>query len=245
MTTPKIAIQARIWGLENINQTYPEIFDEAYKCGYAGVESRCSLLDDMTKLQTYLSSTPLKLVGLHSNLKDYDPNSDKCMDVSALLDKMNTIGIEYLLVSFGKQKEYERWFELAARVSETCAKSNVKFCYHNHAGEFEHEPFFDDLTGKYGVNLAADLAWVWKAGKDPVAFIDRFAPYIQYVHVKDTNAAGQWKELGNGDIDLSSMLKRTAELNLPWWTVEQDNTDRDPSESASISRAYLRNHFNL
>ncbi|GAA3401493.1 sugar phosphate isomerase/epimerase [Paenibacillus hodogayensis] len=243
MTSPQIAIQARIWGLVNINQTFPAIFDQAWECGYAGVESRFTLLDDMEKLQTYLSSTPLKLVALHAGLKQFDPQAADYTDIHALLDKMNAIGTDYLLVSLGKQPEYGRWFELAGRLAEICAKSNVTFCYHNHADEFEYSPFFDELTGSYGVPLAADLAWVWRAGQDPARFIDRYAPHIRYVHVKDSTSGGQWKELGQGDIDLQAALRRTAALHLPWWTVEQDDTDKDPSESAGISRTYLRNHF--
>jgi sugar phosphate isomerase/epimerase len=245
MTTPQIAIQARLWGLDNLDQTYPDIFDKALKCGYAGVESRCSLLDDMPKLQSYLSSTPLKLVGLHANLRDFDPQADNAIELNALLDNMNTIGTEFLLVSLGKQKEYGRWFELAGKLAETCVASNVTFCYHNHAGEFEYSPFFDELTEHYGVQLAADLAWVWRAGQDPVEFIDRYASHIRYVHMKDSTSGGKWKELGHGDIDLQKALHRTAALNLPWWTVEQDDTDKDPSESAAISRAYLRYRFGL
>ncbi|TNJ66995.1 sugar phosphate isomerase/epimerase [Paenibacillus hemerocallicola] len=243
MTTPQIAIQARIWGLANLHQTYPDIFTKALQCGYAGVESRWSLLDDMEGLRTYMSTVPLKLVGLHANLKDFDPLADKRIGLQELLDKMNVLGTSYLLVSFGKQKEYGRWFELAGKLAETCAASQVTFCYHNHAGEFEYPSFFDELTGQYGVPLAADLAWVWRAGRDPVEFIDRYAPYIRYVHVKDSTSGGAWKELGQGDIDLPQALRRVSALNLPWWTVEQDDTDKDPTESATISRAYLRNHF--
>lgn len=245
MTSPQIAIQARIWGLDNLNETYPDIFDKASACGYAGVESRLSLLSDVKKLQSYLSSAPLKLVALHANLKQFDPEAENKIDLPLLLDRMNTVGAEYLLVSFGKQKEYGPWFELAGRLAETCAENNITFCYHNHAGEFDYPSFFDELTNDYGVNLAADIAWIWRAGADPAAFIDKYAPYIRYVHVKDATSGGEWKELGSGEVDLQRALHRTAALNLPWWTVEQDDTDKDPSESAIISRAYLRNHFAL
>lgn len=245
MSSPQIAIQARLWGLEQLHTTYPTIFDKAWSCGYAGVESRISLLDDMDKLQTYLSSTPLKLAGLHANLKQFDPQANDSIDIDALLDNMNKLGTEFLLVSFGKQKEYDRWFELAGTMAQTCAKRNVVFCYHNHAWEFEHAPFFDELTGIYGVPLAADLAWIWRAGRDPAQFLDRYAPNIRYIHVKDATSDGNWKELGRGDVDLPKALRSAAALNLPWWTVEQDDTDQDPSVSAGISRTYLRDHFGL
>jgi sugar phosphate isomerase/epimerase len=245
MASPQIAIQARIWGLDNLQQTYPGKFAQALASGYAGVESRLSLLDEYAPLQAYLASTPLKLVALHANLKQFDPAADQAVDLPAVLEKLNAIGTTNIIVSFGKQPEYGRWFELAARTAEICAKSGVQFLYHNHAGEFAYAPFFDELTRTYGVQLAVDLAWVWRAKQDPAAFVERHADYIRYVHIKDSTSNGIWRELGQGEIDLLPALQRVAALNLPWWTVEQDETDRDPSESAAISRAYLREQFRL
>jgi sugar phosphate isomerase/epimerase len=241
MTAPKIAIQARIWGLKNLVAEYPAIFDKVSETGYAGAESRASLLiDDEAGTLDYLKRHPnFSLIGLHTNLKDFDKD-DRVAQLDNLLPRMNRAGSKYLIASMGKVQEFDKWFELAAQVTEQCAKYDVQFCYHNHAGEFERGYEFFDGLAAHGIALAADLAWVSKGGKDVVEFIDRYEPHIKYVHVKDYKGE-QWKELGEGEMDLPRIFTRLKKLSLPWWTVEQDNTDQDPSVSATISRNYLRN----
>jgi sugar phosphate isomerase/epimerase len=240
MAAPKIAIQARIWGLERVEKEYPQVFDEAIEAGYDGIECRSALLVEQEDgLRKYLSSRELSIIALHANLKSFD-TEDRKQILEDLLERMNRIGSKYLLVSMGRMPEYTKWFELAAKVSEQCAQAQVQFCYHNHAGEFEKGyQFFDELTRSYKVALAADLAWVYRAGKNVEEFVERYAEHIKYVHVKDTKGE-QWKELGEGEVNLKPILQHVAALNLPWWTVEQDSTDQEPMKSATISREYLK-----
>lgn len=244
MVTPKIAVQARIWGLNNLAADYPKIFDEVIRSGYDGAESRTSLLDEETGVLRYLSGHPsFTLIALHTGLKSFDTADRKGM-LEHLLERMNRAGCKFLVASMGRMTEYAKWFELAAEITEQCGKRQIQFCYHNHAGEFENGyQFFDGIT-RYNVALAADIAWVHKAGKNVLEFIDRYSPYIKYVHVKDYQGE-KWKELGQGEVDLKPVLQRISDLNLPWWTVEQDDTDQDPTVSATISRNYLRNEFGL
>lgn len=239
MSRPKIAIQARLWGLERVAADYRSVFDEIVQAGYDGVETRYTLVEDES-LSGYLSSRPLKLVALHANLGGFDPENVQRIDLERLLERMNALGSRYLLVSFGKQADYTRWLELAASVSERCAAQGVTFCYHNHADEFSTDDFFDDLTA-HGIALAADLAWVWRAGQDIGAFIDRYKDAIKYVHMKDATMTA-WRELGRGEIALHPLLERLRALELPWWTVEQDSTEGDPLESSRISRNFLKQH---
>ena len=241
--TPNVAIQVRMWGLDRLATDYPQIFDEITEAGYDGVESRYTLVAE-PHLGKYLADHPLRLIALHANLKSFAPQAEQPVDIAWLLEKMNELGSEYLLVSLGEQPDYGVWFELAARLSQTCKAHGVQFCYHNHAGEFAaSEAFFDELTN-YGISLAADLAWVWRAGENVVDFVERYKHSIKYVHVKDATA-DTWKELGEGEVALGDILPRVTELNLPWWTVEQDTTDRRPLDSARISRAYLESRLGV
>ncbi|CAG7608240.1 hypothetical protein PAESOLCIP111_01041 [Paenibacillus solanacearum] len=246
MSTPSIAVQARLWGLERVASHYTEVFDEIRQAGYAGVETRFTLLQEQEQgIADYLRRHPeFSLVALHAGLKGFD-REDVEETLRRLLEQMNRVQTRYLLVSMGSEKEPEPWFELAAKISELCDEYGVTFCYHNHAAEFnEGTDFFDRLTGTYKVKLAADLAWVHRAGQNVTAFIDRYAESIRYIHVKDT-LGDQWKELGEGEVPLLPILKQASALQLPWWTVEQDDTKREPLLSASISRDYLRDQFGL
>ncbi|MDB5085604.1 MAG: sugar phosphate isomerase [Bacilli bacterium] len=245
MTAPKIAIQARVFGLERVAEEYPQVFNEMLEAGYAGAEVRSSLLDDPDAMLRCLAERPaFTLLALHTNLKSFDTDDRKEV-LQKLLERMNRAGSKYLLVSMGREADVHKWFQLAAEISEQCAEAQIQFCYHNHAGEFANgDQFFDELTGQYKVALAADLAWVHRAGRNVVEFVDRYADAIQYVHVKDTKGE-QWKELGEGEVNLKPILERVTALNLPWWTVEQDSTDQEPLLSATISRTYLKKEFDF
>ncbi|TDF98116.1 sugar phosphate isomerase/epimerase family protein [Paenibacillus piri] len=243
---PGIAVQARLWGLERTASHYTEVFDEILAAGYTGAEVRYTLLQEQEQgIVNYLQRKPqFSLVALHASLKGFDGAEAEEL-LPGLLERMNRTGTSYLLVSMGYERHPEPWFELAARLSELCDRYGVTLCYHNHAAEFTDGPaFFDRLTGSYNVRLAADLAWVHRAGQNVPAFIDRYAEWIRYVHVKDT-IGEQWKELGEGEIVLRPLLERLAALQLPWWTVEQDFTDREPLLSAAMSRKYLKEQLGI
>jgi sugar phosphate isomerase/epimerase len=245
MTNPKIAIQTRLWGLERVEREHKLVFDEVRRAGYDGIECRSTMLaQQQEELLQYISSNAFSIIAVHANLKSFATN-DREQVLGELLERMNRLGCKYLINSMGRSPDYRDWFDIAAQLSERCARANVQFCYHNHAGEFDYGySFFDELTRNFKVDLAVDLAWVYRAGYDVEAFIERYADHIKYVHVKDT-AVEQWKELGEGQIRLKPILQRIMDLKLPWWTVEQDTTDKEPIESAMISRKYIREQFHF
>ena len=57
-----------------------------------------------------------------------------------------------------------------------------------------------------------DLAWVVKAGEDPINWMDKFGSRITAIHVKDIAPAGQladedgWADVGTGTLDWKSLL---------------------------------------
>ncbi|CAG7616021.1 sugar phosphate isomerase/epimerase family protein [Paenibacillus allorhizosphaerae] len=243
MAIPKIAIQARLWGLDRVEREPESVFDEVHRAGYDGIECRSKMLiEQEERLLHCASANSISIIALHANLKSFD-TEDRRQVLGDLLERMNRAGSKYLLVSMGRMPEYRKWFELASELSEYCSQAQVRLCYHNHAGEFENGyRFFDELTRTYNVDLAADLAWVYRAGTNVEEFIERYAAHIKYVHLKDT-AGEQWKELGEGEVPLSPILQRVLALKLPWWTVEQDSTDRAPAVSAIMSRKYVSDQF--
>ncbi|WP_068605171.1 sugar phosphate isomerase/epimerase family protein [Paenibacillus swuensis] len=247
MSNTKVAIQARLWGLTQVAENFAAVFDQAALAGYAGVEVRYTiLLEQEQQLKRYLQRNPdFSLAALHANLLAFEKQEGK-ERLKRLLEGMNELEIPYLIVSMGYEPQQQPWFELAAQVRELCGEEGTTLCYHNHAAEFTGgtASFFDTLTKSYHVPLAVDLAWVHRAGVDVIDFIDRYSEDIRYVHVKDT-LGEQWKELGEGEMNLEPLLHRLADLRLPWWTVEQDFTDRDPFLSASMSRNYLKQQLNV
>ncbi|MGG3562974.1 sugar phosphate isomerase/epimerase [Neobacillus rhizosphaerae] len=244
MHSPKLAIQTRMWGVERIETDFPLIFNDVLEAGYYGVECRFNLVNDEEKLNTYLQQNPnLKIVALHILAESFHPDRPE-EDLNALLDRMNRFGIQRLIVTLLKKdslEEYLEWMEAISAMAKSCANKKIQLLYHNHDWEFDYGyQLFDVINKDPNMQLAADFAWIFRANYSFKEFIDRYRETIKYVHVKDT-ANGQWKELGNGDMDLVSLLDELKKLHLEWWTVEQDETDKVPLESAIISRKFLQN----
>ncbi|RXT03754.1 sugar phosphate isomerase/epimerase [Ammoniphilus sp. CFH 90114] len=238
MSTPKIAIQTRMWGIDRIETEFEQILDEVLQAGYHGVECRSTLLNQEEKVKAYLEGKSLKIVALHILADAFHKE-----DLESLLQKMNDLQIPTILVTLLKKaslQEYQQWLKEIGDLADRCAGRNIQLCYHNHDWEFEHGyQLFDEMVKHPNIRLAIDLAWVFRARYDYKEVIHRYRDSIRYVHLKDTTH-DQWKELGHGDMDLASAITELKSLDLEWWTVEQDDTDKLPLESAKISRQYLK-----
>jgi len=142
------------------------------------------------------------------------------------------------------------------------AKANgMRLCYHNHAFEYQN---FNGKTGlemlmsgtdKSLVGLELDIFWASVAGLNPVDVLKQFSGRVPLVHLKDKSKDfGQtqynekvpkdtFKELGNGSIDISSVLKAADAAGAEHYFVEQDQTSGDPLDSLAVSFKNLSTHF--
>jgi sugar phosphate isomerase/epimerase len=129
-------------------------------------------------------------------------------------------------------------------------EADIHLHYHNHDFEFEavdgstsgmdillHELDFDV------VDLCLDVGWVWRAGLDPVQWMQQHRDKIGYLHLRDF-AGEESVALGQGSMDLKPIVTTIDALpNVRWIVVEQDPTSPDPLRSMGESRAYLREHL--
>jgi sugar phosphate isomerase/epimerase len=119
----------------------------------------------------------------------------------------------------------------------------VTLCYHNHRheveGDLERTAVLVDAMRSDRLGLAVDFGWVLQAGTDPARVVAQFRDRIRYVHIKDARN-GQWTELGRGQLPIAQVFSAIVPLNLPWWTAEQDTTERTAQDSARENYQVLR-----
>ena len=131
-------------------------------------------------------------------------------------------------------------------------EDGYKFGYHNHHGEFVRingKLWLEELykrTPSDALYAELDLHWITRGGASPVAWIKKVAGRMQVVHFKDfVMFEGQpaFCEVGEGNLDWSSILTACAETGVRWYVVEQDSpfNGRDIFESVAISYKNLRN----
>jgi inosose dehydratase len=153
------------------------------------------------------------------------------------------------------------------RIAEACRKLGVSAVFHHHAGTFVETPNevkrLCETTEPGLLGLCLDTGHYFFGGGDPVDAVRVYGNRIRHVHLKDVQLQileearrhrvgfleavrrGVFCELGDGAVDLNTVLQEVIAGGYSEWAiVEQDVDTRsgngNPSESARRSREYLR-----
>lgn len=146
------------------------------------------------------------------------------------------------------------WSRLAKNLETAAARvraAGLEPTFHHHAGTFvETVSEIDRLLDAVDIGLTLDTGHLLLAGADPVAAVTRWGARINHLHIKDvsvstlrqvTSRGGQmadvWRSgaftvLGDGDIDVQSVLSSLDAIGYQGWiVVEQDvllDSDLEP-----------------
>ncbi|HYD23429.1 MAG TPA: sugar phosphate isomerase/epimerase [Croceibacterium sp.] len=147
--------------------------------------------------------------------------------------------------------------EAMDRIGQRARAMGLVFGYHNHSAEFlDYDGFMpmDEimrLTEPANVVLELDLGWVAGAGHDPVRMLERYAPRIHLLHVKDLATAERvpgkivdderTTPVGEGTIDWRAVFRAAERAPIHSYFVEQEAPFTEPPlEALAKSVAFLR-----
>ena len=142
-------------------------------------------------------------------------------------------------------EEVERTIHLFERAGALCAGEGLQFGYHNH--DWELTPIdgvvpYDLLirsTDPEQVTFQLDAYWIRKGGGDLSDYLQRFPGRFSSCHMKDIDDAGDFADVGDGNIDFPRFTREAMEAGARYFFVERDNPP-DPLSSAKRSYEYLR-----
>ena len=178
-------------------------------------------------------------------------------DTQAVIDEHNIWECKYPAIG-GMPAEYReaggdgyrRFAVEASEVARKLADAGLTFAYHNHSHELER---FGDRTGldilfedsdPEVFQMEIDTYWIQHGGADPAAWIRKAAGRSDLVHVKDMRMKGReqlFAEVGEGNLNWSSIVEASKEAGAKWYIVEQDQCyDRDCFDSLGISLKNLK-----
>jgi sugar phosphate isomerase/epimerase len=172
-----------------------------------------------------------------------------------VLNDAKIVGHEYVVAPWipqearGGADAYRRFADLFNRAAQQAKDAGLRFAYHNHDFEFATVDggavpmeILLDNTDKSLVEYEMDLYWVVKAGRDPIALLDRYPGRFALVHVKDATAAPERTitEVGSGTIDFKRIFAHDADhgAHIKYFFVEHDQP-KDAFASAKQSYDYL------
>lgn len=256
----KIAVQTRPWGLERNRNDISGILSEIAETGYDGFEIGAQHLDldHPSAFQRLLDAHGLDVVGVHVGGEIYDPKSvaKALANLELAVEFAAAVGASFLPFS-GKLKEDKSKAEMRNqaeslnKIGALAKDAGLTLAYHNHFWEIQDGAaelhYLMEHTDPVVVSFCLDVAWVYRGGGNPVAIVTEMLEKqrIGYFHFKDTTE-DEWKELGRGVVDLPAIMRVIEDHGYDGWlVVEQDETKREPVESARISRDYLRETLNV
>jgi sugar phosphate isomerase/epimerase len=178
-------------------------------------------------------------------------------DWQKAVDDASAVGLKYMVCAFLSEKErgsldhYKTVAEDFNKAGETCKKSGIQFCYHNHNFEFEAQggvyPYdiLLDNTDKNLVKMEMDMYWVKKAGHDPIEIFKKHPGRFPLWHIKDmSNTRDQtFTEVGNGVIDFKAIFRDKGLAGMKYFFVEQDKCPGSPFDSITQSFNYIKKNL--
>jgi len=245
----KVAAQLIIYG-KRTQTDIAGVIREIGRAGYDGIEAgNVTTAVPPEHLRNLLAVNGMELAGLHTGYNGLD-------QADQMVGYLSKLSGHHLMVSgVGDIKRglvaYQEAANTFNKIGERVKTVGISLCYHNHSWEFQKfggKPAIEVLlesTDPRFVFACFDTYWVRHGGHDPAKFIDKWLPRLAFVHLKDIRKDGKFAEIGQGILDWKSIFAVLKKADLPWYCVEQDQTEQDPEESLRISREFLRDNFSI
>jgi len=190
--------------------------------GYGGMEA--------ADLMSFMDQIGAKTCGTHEGYDGLIKNFDRIIEFN------QAIGNPYLVVPSmpGRMRsaginEIKRFADNLNIFGYKVKQAGMQLCYHNHS--FEFKKIDGDLTiwdviftesDSDMVKAEIDIAWIYNAGVDPVAHLDKWGDRIKLLHMKDLDKDKNLAPVGEGVIDMKAVVKKAEEIGVDWYIVEQD-----------------------
>jgi sugar phosphate isomerase/epimerase len=209
--------------------------------GYEGVELFDLHGHDPHDVRALLDELGLVVCGRHAGLEAIESDLDR------LADELRAVGSERLVLAWitppagGGEAD-----AVAARIAASAQRARdagLRLGFHNHDSELR--PLDDGRTvldrlvelPEEELFFEVDLGWAWFAGVDPASLVERLAPRVPLVHVKDLapRAERRFVPVGDGEVGYRQLLPALEGLGIEWLLVEQDEVGEAPLDAVRRS----------
>lgn len=210
--------------------------------GYKGVEFAGYGNLSAGELKKNLDKFHLKASGSHVGMDQLESSLDSVIEYNI------EIGNKYIVCPCANYNSKQDFLDMTVKlnkIGQKCKDKGLQLCYHNHAHEFK---VYD---GTYGLDILYsetdpdlvkaefDVYWIQYAGINPVDYIKKHRDRCELIHLKDMAKDRTFAEVGNGTMDIKSIIETSKECGAKCFIVEQDECKRPPFESVKMSFDYL------
>lgn len=166
-----------------------------------------------------------------------------------IVDTVAETGVKYLVCAsypHDTLDEVKEGIGVLSKTGEMAKKAGMTLCYHNHDKEFvaiDGQVPYDMLLSQISpdvMKMELDLAWVSKAGIDPVELFKKHPKRFPLWHVKDFDKGfNNLMPVGQGVIDFKRIFAAADTAGMKHFFVEHD-MPTDAFASITASHAYLK-----
>lgn len=249
MSRPKLGLIGIV--NEESKQDFWGTMQRIAEIGYEGIEGSGELLVGDVKANVARFRELGLQVATHSVSKEQlrDPKALDQVIGEALALQTKDVTFWWDVVDTREQllRDAELYNAAGARLKA----EGLRFCYHNHAHEFERA-----FNGVYSLDILAehtdpahlyfrlDVAWITLGGADPAHILRKMAGRVPAIHLKDvygTDEVGKWTAVGTGVVNIKASIEAAREIGVEWMTVEQDQLrNLTGIETATVSYLNLK-----
>ena len=246
----KFKIGIQLYSLrEQMERDFEGTLKKVSEIGYDCVEFAGYYDYSAEEIKQMLDKYGLTAPSVHQHHEYFLENCQEKMDF------LKTLGVKYItfpgvwLEGLKANPEYPQVIKDINYVCDMAKKNGFEVLYHNHAHEFV------EFEGKYnlewliedaGVMPELDVCWARFAGLNPAEYMLKYKDRMPVVHMKDftyneDKSSPVMRPLGDGEVDVASVLKSADEIGSDYLIVEQDNaTDANIFEDIEKSYKYLK-----
>ena len=229
------------------------------------VEAIRESLDELD-MRVCATSGALKAMAPGMKMENLRDDFDKIVaDTKALGCKYIRIG----MISFDCLGSKEKIVEYTKELNEMgrrLKEQGLELYYHNHHVEFAKYDgkYIMDIMAEESdpeyLGFELDVHWLQRGGVNPLEWIKKLEGRTKILHIKDYRIAQtfdmsggvagimramadvvEFAEIGEGNLDIKSIIDLAEETGVEHIFIEQDNTyGRDPYDSLEISARNLR-----
>lgn len=221
------------------------------QAGYTQVEGWGGQFDDPDALAQALAEIGLTMPTAHIGYTRLE-------DTAATIAIAKRVGIKTIFCPAPPTNDYREgkadWSVLAAglaRIAIALDAAGIGFGYHNHNWEFGtiaggRRPIEVLLGASPLLQWEMDLAWLVRAGEEPIVWMDRLGDRITAIHVKDIAPLGQaldedgWADVGYGTLDWKTFLAEAIKKTRVRYFVTEHDKPSDAMRFARRSIASLK-----
>ncbi|MBD2870007.1 sugar phosphate isomerase/epimerase family protein [Paenibacillus arenilitoris] len=249
MTRPKLGLIGIVH--EEAKQDFWGTMRRVAEIGYKGIEGGSELLKgDAASNVARFRELGLE-VATHSVNKEQLRDEKELDQVIREALSLQTKDVTFWWDVIDTREQLLRDAELYNAAGARMAAEGLRFCYHNHAHEFQRT-----FNGVYSLDILAehtdprnlyfrlDVAWITLGGADPAHILRKMAGRVPAIHLKDvygTDEVGKWTAVGTGVVNIKESIEAATEIGVEWMTVEQDQLrNLTGIETATVSYLNLK-----